>query len=55
VFLNISQYLVHGVEGDRFADCQRGNPYPTGDQRERTNASMVNLIEVWRSHSQICE
>ena len=31
-----SDYLVHGVEEDRYADRDefKGNPYPTGDERE---------------------
>jgi hypothetical protein len=47
----VSQYLVHGVEGDRFDGHQRGNPYPTGEQRQRINAAMANLIGVWRAQS----
>lgn len=32
----LSQYLVHGVEEDRYADKDlwKGNPYPTGTERE---------------------
>jgi len=44
----VSQYLVHGVEGDRFATGFRGNPYPTGDDRQHINAAMASLIKVWR-------
>jgi hypothetical protein len=44
----VSQYLVHGVEGDRFATGFRGNPYPIGEERLRINAVMADLIEVWR-------
>ena len=36
-----SEYLVHGVEQDRFADGARfkGNPYPTGAERAAINAA----------------
>jgi len=44
----ISEYLVHGVEGDRFERGFRGNPYLTGEERQRINAAMAELIEVWR-------
>jgi hypothetical protein len=45
----VSQYLVHGVEGERFDRGFRGNPYPTGEERTRINAAMAKLIEAWRT------
>jgi hypothetical protein len=45
-----NDYLVHGVGAEQFADSSkyRGNPYPTGEERQRINAAMARLIEVWR-------
>lgn len=34
---NTSQYLVQGVEGDRYGSDFKGNPYPAGAERERIN------------------
>lgn len=39
-----SDYLVHGVEEDRFAGgAYKGNPYPTGEERARINAAFDKL------------
>lgn len=39
-----SDYLVHGVEEDRFAGGgYKGNPYPTGEERARINAAFDKL------------
>ena len=46
-----SDYLVHGVEGERFADGARykGNPYPSGTEREAINKAWhsANLKRVF--------
>jgi hypothetical protein len=40
-----SEYLVQGVEPDRFAaDGYKGNPYPTGAEREAINAAFDHLF-----------
>lgn len=40
-----SDYLVHGVEADRFAGGgYKGNPYPTGEERARINAAFEKLV-----------
>ena len=46
-----NDYLVHGVGAEQFSDTSnyRGNPYPTGEERQRINAAMAKLIEVWRA------
>lgn len=42
-----SDYLVHGVEEDRFAGgAYKGNPYPTGDERARINAAFDKLAQT---------
>lgn len=42
-----SDYLVHGVEEDRFAGGgYRGNPYPTGEERARINAAFDKLTKT---------
>jgi len=42
-----SQYLVHGVEADRFAGAIfKGNPYPTGEERAAINASFDRLVKT---------
>lgn len=39
-----SDYLVHGVEEDRFSGgVYKGNPYPTGEERARINAAFDKL------------
>lgn len=39
-----SDYLVHGVEEDRFAGgAYKGNPYPAGEERARINAAFDKL------------
>ena len=41
----VSQYLVQGVEADRFeADRYKGNPYPTGDERKAINEAFDALV-----------
>lgn len=44
----VSDYLVHGVEADRYADTQRfkGNPYPTGAEREAISAAFSELVQT---------
>lgn len=42
-----SDYLVHGVEQDRFAGGNyKGNPYPTGEERARINAAFTKLAQT---------
>ena len=42
-----SDYLVHGVEEDRFAGGgYKGNPYPTGEERARINAAFDKLAST---------
>ncbi|AOG22566.1 PLxRFG domain-containing protein [Acidovorax sp. RAC01] len=42
-----SDYLVHGVEEDRFAGgAYKGNPYPTGEERARINAAFDKLAST---------
>ncbi len=42
-----SDYLVHGVEADRFAGGQyKGNPYPTGTERATINTALDNLVKA---------
>lgn len=42
-----SDYLVHGVEEDRFAGgAYKGNPYPTGEERARINAAFDKLADT---------
>ena len=42
-----SDYLVHGVEEDRFAGgAYKGNPYPTGEERARINAAFDKLAQT---------
>lgn len=42
-----SDYLVHGVEEERYADLEtwRGNPYPAGSERRAINALMRTAME----------
>lgn len=42
-----SDYLVHGVEGNRFTGEQyAGNPYPSGKERDAINAAFDNLAKT---------
>lgn len=42
-----SDYLVHGVEEDRFAGGNyKGNPYPSGEERARINAAFDKLAQT---------
>jgi hypothetical protein len=42
-----SDYLVHGVEAERFAGGDyKGNPYPTGVERARINAAFDKLADT---------
>jgi hypothetical protein len=44
---NVSQYLVQGVEGDRYqSDKFAGNPYPTGEERAKIDAAFDKLFEA---------
>lgn len=45
-----SDYLVHGVEGDRYADgdVYKGNPYPAGEERERIRKAVLDVIDAMR-------
>jgi hypothetical protein len=47
-----SDYLVHSVEADRYADPSeyKGNPYPVGDERLRINAAMEQTVELARAY-----
>ncbi len=43
-----SDYLVHGVESDRYAGKgYKGNPYPTGEERARINAAFDRLAKTF--------
>lgn len=46
----VSQYLVAGVEEDRYADAEMwsGNPYPTGDERESFRMLFSRAMEASR-------
>lgn len=45
-----SDYLVHGVEEDRFAGpAYKGNPYPTGAERVTINAAFDRLVKALRT------
>jgi hypothetical protein len=46
-----SEYLVHGVEGDRFAaaDRYKGNPYPVGEERAKINAAFDSLMATLKT------
>lgn len=46
----VSDYLVHGVEEDRYADPEqfKGNPYPTGSERTAFNANISRLVEAMK-------
>lgn len=41
-----SDYLVHGVESDRYADSERykGNPYPVGQERQDINRALGDFV-----------
>ena len=39
-----SDYLVHGVEPERYAAGYRGNPYPTGAERAKINAAFDAMV-----------
>jgi len=42
-----SQYLVQGVEPDRFGTGFRGNPYPAGDERKTINADFERVLRAF--------
>lgn len=45
-----SDYLVHGVEGDRYDSMYyKGNPYPKGMERETINAAFDRLFETMQT------
>ncbi len=46
----LSDYLVHGVDEDTFADkqCHKGNPYPTGAEREALRRAYAGLFDAMR-------
>ena len=41
-----SQYLVQGVEPERYATGYKGNPYPAGMEREAINAAFDHLFKA---------
>ena len=42
-----SDYLVHGVEPERYADeTYKGNPYPAGTERDAINAAIGKLVST---------
>ncbi|CUW41942.1 conserved protein of unknown function (plasmid) [Magnetospirillum sp. XM-1] len=47
-----SDYLVHGVEPERYADSSRykGNPYPTGEERVAINRAFDGLAHELAGH-----
>lgn len=49
-----SDYLVHGVEGDRYVDPDKykGNPYPSGGERERIVGAILDVVEAMRPRVQ---
>jgi hypothetical protein len=48
-----SDFLVHGVESDRFAGGgYKGNPYPVGVERERINAAFDNLVATIKTRDE---
>lgn len=48
-FEGASDYLVHGVEEDRFSgEDYKGNPYPVGEEREAINGRMREIAETVR-------
>lgn len=45
-----SDYLVHGVEQDRYADDRyKGNPYPAGEERKAINKAFDDLVAEIRT------
>lgn len=40
-----SQYLVQGVEPNRFGNGYKGNPYPAGEERDAINAAYDRLFK----------
>jgi len=49
-----SDYLVHGVEEDRFAgEDYKGNPYPVGDERRSINASVAKLVDAMKPRAEL--
>jgi len=43
---NLSQYLVQGVEPNRFGNGFRGNPFPAGEEREAINQNFDHLFKA---------
>lgn len=43
---HVSQYLVQGVEPDRFGEGYKGNPYPAGDERSEINAAFDQFLKA---------
>lgn len=41
-----SQYLVHSVESDRFGNGYRGNPYPSGQERDDINSLFSAFMDT---------
>lgn len=41
-----NEFLVHGAEAGRFAGGWRGNPYPTGAERERVGRALAALVST---------
>jgi len=42
-------YLVHGVEGDRYAAGFKGNPYPAGAERDAINQAYDNFAATLKT------
>jgi adenine/guanine phosphoribosyltransferase-like PRPP-binding protein len=42
----VSQYLVQGVEPDRYATGYKGNPYPAGAEREAIDKAFDKLVDT---------
>jgi hypothetical protein len=43
---HISQYLVQGVEPNRFGTEYKGNPYPAGDERAAINTAFDEFVKA---------
>lgn len=49
-----ADYLVHGVEGSRFAGAEySGNPYPAGAEREAINRAFEGLMVAIKQHMEM--
>lgn len=50
----LSEYLVHGVEEGRYSGPEfKGDPYPSGGERERINAAMAALAAAMKTAAEL--